>query len=215
MPYPLRNCGPLRPKSLTKTRAAKRRVALPGVAMSNRSAQLVAAIFAGILTATSFAAVAEDSVKENSAKTADSCLSGPKGPVPAGGHWYYRVDRATKRNCWYIGEAKNKSARATPKDSTSAAASDPAASDPASQTANARSRRMRRRHHRLSYRVGRNHPASAHRAVRALPPPSHRKACRPQTHRPTQRRNPPFRRSRLRLRIHRRIDNRHRCRCCC
>jgi hypothetical protein len=101
--------------------------------MSNRSAQLVAAIFAGILTATSFAAVAEDSVKENSAKTADSCLSGPKGPVPAGGHWYYRVDRATKRNCWYIGE-KNKSARAAPKDSTSAAASDPAASPPAANT---------------------------------------------------------------------------------
>ena len=104
--------------------------------MSNRSAKFVAAIFASILAATSFAAVAEDSVKENGAKTADSCLSGPKGPVPAGGHWYYRVDRATKRNCWYIGEEKNKSARAAPKDSTSSAAtSAPDTPPPASPVA--------------------------------------------------------------------------------
>jgi hypothetical protein len=106
------------------------------MAMSNRSAKFVAAIFTSILVGTNFAAVAEDSVKENSAKTADSCLSGPKGPVPAGSHWYYRVDRATKRNCWYIGEEKNKSARAAPKDSTSAsAASGPEASPPASPVA--------------------------------------------------------------------------------
>ena len=112
------------------------RVALPGMAMSNRSAKFVAAIFASILGGTSFAAVAQDAARESSAKTADSCLSGPKGPVPAGGHWYYRVDRATKRNCWYIGEEKNKSARAAPKDSTSsAAASEPAEPDPASPAA--------------------------------------------------------------------------------
>ena len=33
---------------------------------------------------------------------ADECLSGPKGAAPAGSHWYYRVDRATKKNCWYV-----------------------------------------------------------------------------------------------------------------
>jgi hypothetical protein len=106
------------------------------MAMSNRSAQFVAAIFASILAGSNFAAVAEDSVKENGTKTADSCLSGPKGPVPAGGHWYYRVDRATKRNCWYIGEEKNKSARSAPKDSTSSAAtSAPDTPPPASPVA--------------------------------------------------------------------------------
>lgn len=117
------------------------RVALPGIYMSNRSAKFVSAIFASILAGTSFAAVAEnaakdDGAKETSAKTADTCLSGPKGPLPAGGHWYYRVDRATKRNCWYIGEEKNKSARATPKDSTAASdASSPDAAAPASPVA--------------------------------------------------------------------------------
>ncbi|MGH6712997.1 MAG: hypothetical protein ACREEK_29095 [Bradyrhizobium sp.] len=116
--------------------------------MSNRSANFFAAIFASILMGTSFAAVAENGAKETGTsketgiKTADSCLLGPKGPLPAGGHWYYRIDRATKRNCWYIGEDKNKSARATPKDSINSA-SDPAspvAADPVSpqQTINVR-----------------------------------------------------------------------------
>jgi len=38
----------------------------------------------------------------SAARGGDECLSGPKGPTPAGGHWYYRVDRATHRNCWYL-----------------------------------------------------------------------------------------------------------------
>ncbi|MBR1209848.1 hypothetical protein [Bradyrhizobium sp. JYMT SZCCT0180] len=103
--------------------------------MSKRSAKFISAFFASILAGTSFAAVAQDAAKdtskENSAKTADSCLTRPKGALPAGGHWYYRVDHATKRNCWYIGEAKNKTARAAPKESSSA----PAASDSASAEA--------------------------------------------------------------------------------
>src|ERR1700760_1195379 len=33
---------------------------------------------------------------------ADECLSGPKGAAPKGSHWYYRVDRAAKKNCWYV-----------------------------------------------------------------------------------------------------------------
>jgi hypothetical protein len=108
------------------------------MAMSNRSAKFFATIFASVLMGTSFAAVAEDAAKEDGAKTADKCLSGPKGPVPPGGHWYYRVDHAAKRNCWYIGEAKNKgeeknkSARAAPKDSSSStASSSPASPSPA------------------------------------------------------------------------------------
>ncbi|MBR1147403.1 hypothetical protein [Bradyrhizobium sp. AUGA SZCCT0431] len=105
--------------------------------MSHRSAKFISAIFAGILAGTSFAAVAQDAAKENSAnkdnsaKTADTCLTRPKGPLPAGGHWYYRTDHATKRNCWYIGEEKNKTARAAPKESSST----PAASDSASAEA--------------------------------------------------------------------------------
>jgi hypothetical protein len=36
------------------------------------------------------------------ARAADTCLSGPKGAAPKGSHWYYRIDHATKRNCWYV-----------------------------------------------------------------------------------------------------------------
>jgi hypothetical protein len=36
------------------------------------------------------------------AHAADNCLSGPKGAAPKGSHWYYRVDHAAKRNCWYV-----------------------------------------------------------------------------------------------------------------
>ena len=74
--------------------------------MSNRSAKFVSAIFASILAGANFAAAAE-----NGAKTADSCLSGPKGAVRAGGHWYYRVDHATKRHCWYVGDERAKLAQ--------------------------------------------------------------------------------------------------------
>jgi hypothetical protein len=33
---------------------------------------------------------------------ADNCLAGPKGAAPKGSHWYYRIDHASKRNCWYV-----------------------------------------------------------------------------------------------------------------
>jgi|GEM_PF-2079174 len=34
---------------------------------------------------------------------AEDCLAGPNGASPAGKHWYYRIDRATHRKCWYLG----------------------------------------------------------------------------------------------------------------
>jgi hypothetical protein len=47
---------------------------------------------------------------------ADNCLAGPKGLAPKGSHWYYRIDRATKRNCWYVRAAGGKpvSSRSAP-----------------------------------------------------------------------------------------------------
>jgi hypothetical protein len=36
------------------------------------------------------------------ARATEPCLSGPKGAAPKGSHWYYRIDHATKRNCWYV-----------------------------------------------------------------------------------------------------------------
>ena len=35
-------------------------------------------------------------------RAADDCLAGPNAAAPQGSHWYYRVDRANHRNCWYL-----------------------------------------------------------------------------------------------------------------
>jgi hypothetical protein len=32
---------------------------------------------------------------------ADDCLAAPNSPAPQGDHWYFRIDWATKRKCWY------------------------------------------------------------------------------------------------------------------
>ena len=58
---------------------------------------------------------------------ADDCLAEPNSSAPAGSHWYYHMDRATQRKCWYI--------RATDQPAGSATAqgtSDPASLPPAS-----------------------------------------------------------------------------------
>jgi hypothetical protein len=34
---------------------------------------------------------------------ADECVSRPGASAPAGSHWYYRVNRADHRHCWYLG----------------------------------------------------------------------------------------------------------------
>jgi len=34
---------------------------------------------------------------------ADECIPKPGASAPAGSHWYYRVNRADHRHCWYLG----------------------------------------------------------------------------------------------------------------
>lgn len=87
--------------------------------MSHRTAQFVPAIFAGLIACVSLVTASHGAPVE-----ADKCLSGPKGAPPAGGHWYYRVDRVTKRACWYVGDARAKPARAAPEASPPTANSD-------------------------------------------------------------------------------------------
>src|SRR6516162_4128395 len=36
-------------------------------------------------------------------RAAGDCLLKPNAVAPPGSHWYYRVDRATQRECWYLG----------------------------------------------------------------------------------------------------------------
>lgn len=36
------------------------------------------------------------------ATSADDCLVQPNSSAPEGSHWYYHIDRATQRKCWYL-----------------------------------------------------------------------------------------------------------------
>jgi len=65
--------------------------------MTNRMGNSVAAILLGALASVTLV-VAVNGV----ARATEACLSGPKGAAPKGSHWYYRIDHATKRNCWYV-----------------------------------------------------------------------------------------------------------------
>lgn len=101
--------------------------------MSKCSVKFVPVLFAGVVagtnlvTVTGLRAQATDRTAEAGvpvAQVADSCLTTPSGATPAGSHWYYRIDRVTKRQCWYLREESEKSddrfARAAPPESAPA-----------------------------------------------------------------------------------------------
>src|SRR5215470_11709553 len=77
--------------------------------MLKRSANFVPALFAVVVAGANLIAVTD--LRAQATQASDDCLSAPKGATPAGGHWYYRIDRATKRQCWYIREEGEKIAR--------------------------------------------------------------------------------------------------------
>lgn len=56
---------------------------------------------------------------------ADDCLTAPNSPAPEGSHWYYRTDRATQRECWYV-RATDQPAQNAAAQATSDAAEKPA-----------------------------------------------------------------------------------------
>ena len=87
--------------------------------MQNRTAKFVSAIFASLL-----AGMPLTTVSLGAAPAADDCLSKPKGLAPEGSHWYYRVDRANQRQCWYLGAER---AKARPQQQQSALTSPPPA----------------------------------------------------------------------------------------
>jgi len=66
--------------------------------MSSRTARIAPALLAML-----FAGLALTAARaEPSAGSADSCLAKPNAATPAGSHWYYRVEHATGRHCWYL-----------------------------------------------------------------------------------------------------------------
>jgi hypothetical protein len=84
--------------------------------MPNRTAKFVSAVFASLLAGTPLA-----TVSHGATPVADDCLSGPKDQAPQGGHWYYHIDRATKRHCWYLKDEREKLSQiAAPNSSASA-----------------------------------------------------------------------------------------------
>jgi hypothetical protein len=66
---------------------------------------------------------------------AEDCRSGPNSPAPAGTHWFYRLDWATQRKCWYVRAQSRRTSQATAPAMgvpTSVPRSAPAPSDPTS-----------------------------------------------------------------------------------
>ncbi len=75
--------------------------------MSNQPAIIASAVIAG------FVSILGMSVSATAAPTAEpaaenECLSAPKATTPAGAHWYYRIEKGTKRKCWYLSDAGGK-----------------------------------------------------------------------------------------------------------
>ena len=89
--------------------------------MSNRTAKFAPAILVGFLAVAPLAILSH-----GAARAADDCLSAPKDQTPEGSHWYYRIEHATKRHCWYLrAEGERLSQTAPP---NSSRATDPIAS---------------------------------------------------------------------------------------
>jgi hypothetical protein len=61
-----------------------------------RAMGLSAAIFGGVVAGIAFTLIPQAAVQ------ADDCLAAPDGQPAPGGHWRYRIDRATNRHCWYV-----------------------------------------------------------------------------------------------------------------
>src|SRR5467141_2630260 len=98
--------------------------------MPNRTAKFASAIFASLL-----AGVPITTISHSAAGADDECLSSPKDQTPQGGHWYYRIDHATKRHCWYLKEDGEKFAekRSAEKSSSEKSSSEKSSSEKSSK----------------------------------------------------------------------------------
>jgi hypothetical protein len=72
--------------------------------MSHTSLRLTTAAVLSCLASIALAAP-DGATTSGDTNKADECLAAPKGTTPPGGHWYYRLERGTKRKCWYLGDA--------------------------------------------------------------------------------------------------------------
>jgi hypothetical protein len=92
--------------------------------MGNRTAKFISAVIGSIIIGAPLSAVSQ-----NAPGGATDCLAAPKGAAPQGQHWFYRLDRSSKRKCWYLREVDAKTASGT-----QAATAAPEADAPAPQS---------------------------------------------------------------------------------
>ncbi|MEH2484787.1 hypothetical protein [Bradyrhizobium sp. AZCC 2230] len=93
--------------------------------MGNRTAKFISALIGSIIAGAPLAAVSQNApsapatataapATASTENTAADCLASPKGAAPQGQHWFYRVERGTKRQCWYLrAEGAKEGAKAT------------------------------------------------------------------------------------------------------
>jgi hypothetical protein len=74
--------------------------------MTNLAIKFRSAVSAGIVASATMA------IFPLSALGAAECLTTPKDEARSGRHWYYRIERGTKRHCWYLREEGETSSKA-------------------------------------------------------------------------------------------------------
>jgi hypothetical protein len=94
---------------------------MPNRAVTFASALLISSLAGVVLTASAHAAPATES---NAAPAADECIAAPKTETPKGSHWYYRLEKGTKRKCWYLADQVAKAGKTA--SSTPVPSADPA-----------------------------------------------------------------------------------------
>ncbi len=65
--------------------------------MSSRAARIASAVFAAILMGAPLTAILHVT-----ADAADACRTEPGDQTPDGQHWYFRIERPSNRQCWYL-----------------------------------------------------------------------------------------------------------------
>ena len=75
--------------------------------MRYRATKFVSAISAGVVVSVPFATIPVRTVE-----AAEECLTKPREMTPAGQHWYYLIDRGSKRHCWYLHQETGTSSHA-------------------------------------------------------------------------------------------------------
>ncbi len=79
--------------------------------MGNRSARFISVLFASVMAGVPLSAMSQTVPTAPEPATSNDCLASPGKTVPQGQHWYYRIERGTKRQCWYLREEGAKTAQ--------------------------------------------------------------------------------------------------------